>query len=229
MGTKFLDIYEKMDIIRDDNRIRNKRTNDIYRLYYDYLSFAIAQFYRTCKKVSSKDLIHNNPFTQIEYGFISDGTDTDYILSTLPLDNGLFYVGYSQDTDTSFTEIPSDKYGYDELTNTITITGITIPENYIVYISSYQIGEFNETLDLDEISILANGSLIPYLQEQQNRTSLMTQYVFGGSMNMFSQSQHLSSVRITVSTQEDKVQNMITRYSYLASTNNLKGLGGVTT
>lgn len=229
MGTKFTDVYEKMDIIRDDNRIRNKRTNDVYRLYYDYLTFAIAQFYRTCKKVSSKDLTQNTPFQQIEYGFISDGVDNEFLLTSpsSPLENGCFYVGYSPDVNTSFTEITSDKYSYDEMTHTITVTGIVIPNNYIVYISSYLIGEFNDDLVYDEISILANGSIIPYLQEQQNRTSLMTQYVYGASMKMFSQAEHISSVHNVVKSQEDKVTNMITRYSYLASQNLLKGLGGV--
>jgi dihydroneopterin aldolase len=86
-----------------------------------------------------------------------------------------------------------------------------------------------DTLDYDECSILENACLIPYQQEQQNRNSLMTQRVTGEYQKQYSQANHIDAVSNVVTLQEEKVTNMITKYSYLASPNNLKGLGGVIT
>lgn len=222
MATPFIDIYEKLEIIKDDKRIMNKPTNLLYKLYFSYLEFAIAQFRRDCYK----DITSLTKFQQKEFGFISDGVSADYVLTSSILDNSNFYVGYSKDSTTAYTEISSSNYTYNNLTNTITISGITIPEDYIVYVSNYVIGEFTADLDYDERIILVEGCMIPYLQEQATRNSLLKQMTYGGGQNVYSQANHIKETRDTVKAQEDRVGLLVHNYSYKANPNRVRGLGG---
>lgn len=224
MSTPFADIYKKLEIIKDDIRIKNKPTNLQYELYYDYLSFAIGIFQRKCYK----DLTHHTPFQQIEYWFISDGSDTSFVLDnpSLPLDNGQIYIGYSKDLNTIPTEITTANYTYDENTHTMVISGINIPSGNIIYASSYIVGEFLDTLDYDEKLIIENAMLIPYQQEQQNRNNLLNQKVYGASQSMYSQAQHISAVSSVVDNQRKVVDDLIYEYTYLANPRKSKGLGG---
>jgi hypothetical protein len=225
LSTLFTEIYEQNELIRNDNRIQLKPTNQIYKLYYDYLKDAIGLFFRDCYK----DLTDNIPFNQVEYNFISNGTDNQYLLQSpsVPLTDGLFYVGYTSDSSITYTEINASNYNYNSSTNVLTITSPSqIPQNNIVYIASYVIGQFNQDLSYDEIMILSNGMLIPFLQEQQNRNSLLTQMVYGGESKIYAQSSHIDSVHNVSEDQYDKVISMINLYSYKANPNNLKDLGG---
>ena len=222
MATQFIDIYEKLEIIKDDKRIVNKPTNLLYKLYYAYLETAIARFRRDCYK----DITSLTKFEQKEFGFISDGVSADYVLTSSILDGSTFYIGYAKDALTAYTEITSANYTYNSVTNTITISGITVPENYVVYIANYVIGSFTADLDYDEKAILVEGSLIPYLEEQATRNSLLKQMTYGGQQNVYSQANHIKEVRSTVKAQEDKVRLLIHDYSYKANPNRVRGLGG---
>ena len=212
-----------MEIVKNDNRLINKPTNLIYKLYWDYLNTAISLFFRDCYK----DITNNIPFSQIEYKFIANGTDDDFLLESpnIPPDNSLFYVGYSSGENVAFIEVPASKYTYNSTTHVLTTDIALIPSGSIVYISAYIIGEFIDTLDYDEINILKEGCLIPFLQEQQNKISLLNQLVYG-NQKLYSQAEHLKQVKDTVVNQENKVISMITKYSYRANPDKLKYLGG---
>ena len=186
MATPFINIYKKTELVKDDNRIVGKPTNQIYELYYEYMSYAIGVFFRDCYK----DLESHTPFSQKEFAFVSDGTSVEFQLSEQPLTDGLFYVGYSNGVDLNFTEITSMNYTYDSLNNKIVINDIIIPKDYVVYVSSYIIGQFEANLAYDEIRILCEAIMIPYLEEQVNRNSLLTQMVYGAGQSMYAQSTH---------------------------------------
>lgn len=220
MATEFKEIYESSEILKNDNRIVNKPANQLYKLYYLYLKSSIGLFMRECYK----DIKNHTPFSQQEYLFKSDGIDNTLLLSPIyPPENCNFYVGYSKDSNTTYTEIT--EYTYDLNTHTLTIPSSLVSENYLIYVSGYVIGSFNVDLEFDEQDILLQGMLIPFLQEQQNRNSLLTHMVYGASQKASSQGEHLKQIHSVVKDQEDKVASMIKKYSYSANPENLSKLG----
>lgn len=223
MATNFVDVYEMNEVLKCDTRINMKPSNQVYKLYYTYLKHALGLFGRVCYKVSSKDIIKHIPFSQKEYLFKSDGIDNTLVLNPDPLTDCNFYIGYSKDSNTSYTEIT--QYTYDSSTKTLTIPAFLVPENYLIYVSSYVTGSFTCDLDFDEILILSEGMLIPFQEEQQNRNKTLTQMVYG-AQKMDSQANHIKAVHSVVTDQENKVNNLIVKYSYNASGNKLAGLGG---
>lgn len=223
MGTLFTDVYSQAELIKNDNRLKLKPSNMVYKLYYDYLKYSIGLFQRDCYK----DLKNHIPFTQNEYMFIVNGIDNQFsIANPIPLTSGKWYVGYSPDNNTAYVEITSDKYTIDFNNNILTINLPIITANSIVYVSNYNAGEFVDDLDYDEILILSEGILIPYLKEQQNRNSLLTHMVYAGSMKASSQGEHIKQIHTVVKDQESLVRLMIKEYSYSANPQNLIKLGG---
>lgn len=226
MATLFIDIYKENEIIRNDNRLKFKPTNKIYELYYLYLKSGIALFSRCCYK----NLANNIPFSQTEYLFKSNGIDNEYLLESpnIPPENCNFYVGYTTDINTSYVEINENEYSYNKTTHILTInsTDKIIIENDYIYVSAYIIGQFNDTLDYDEVNILVNAMNIPFLQEQENRNSLLNQIVYGGGQKIYSQGEHINSVHKVLKDQKDSVNVMIKEYTYCANPNRLCGLGG---
>jgi len=222
--TSFLEIYNLQETLKNDSRLINKPTNQIYSLYNSYLQYAVGLFYPYCYK----DLLTNSQeFSQIEYYFESDGTDNNFLLQSpsIPLTNGQFYVGYKTSENSVYTEVQSSDYTYNSATNVLTIALDTFFKGTCVYVSSYIVGNFPVELNLTEQNILAEAMLIPYLKEHQNRNTLLTQMIYGGSTKIYSQSSHLDSVHKTVREQVDDVMDMIIKYTYILSPNKLKDLG----
>lgn len=223
MATEFIEIYELNEVIKNDNRLKNKPSNKLYQLYFTYLKKGISLFWRDCYN-NLKNIV---PFSQSEYLFQSDGVDNQFLLSPSPTVNENIYVGYARDLNTSYTEIPSSSFTFDKVSNVVTISPESNLNNNYYYIATYEIGSFIENLDYDVQDILSESMNIPFLEEQQNRTSLLNQMVYGENQKMYSQSQHILSVHTTAKDQEQKVLDMITKYSYKAAPDNLHGLGGI--
>lgn len=221
-NTTFKEIYEQNEVVKNDQRLLLKPTNLIYKLYYDYLKKSIGLFWRDCYQ----DIKNHTPFSQEEYLFIVDGIDNEFLLSPVPTNSSNIYVGYAKDANTAYTEIPSSDYTYDADTNVISIDLPSLPsEGSLLYISMYEIGMFNVELETDEQDILVEGMLIRYLEEQQNKNTLLNYMVYGGSQKAASQGEHLKQVHTVVVDQERKVNDLITKYSYRADPNKLSSLG----
>ena len=220
--TLFKDIYEMNELIRNDNRLQLKTTNNIYKLYFDYLKYGIGMFFRSCYH----DLNNYVPFSQTEYAFIANGTDNNFQLNAISQIDYDFYVGYKTTQDSVFTEINSSQYTFNTTSNIMTITLPILAQGTFVYIVPYVIGNFIDSLDEDEIRILIEAMNIPFLKEEQNRNSLLTQMVYGGESKIYSQSSHIDSVHSVVKDQVMEVEQLIKEYSFRASPNKLKDLGG---
>jgi len=220
MSTPFVDIYCLNEVIKNDNRLVNLSPNQVYALYYLYLTYARSYFLYSCYK----DLDAITPFLQEEYYFISDGIDKDYNLSPAPLSGSEFYIGYKNPDDTYYTQIFD--YTYSSITNILT-TADTIPVDNEVYISGYIIGSFDDDLSILEKTILSNGMLVPWSQEKEMKNSLLSQMIYGGTQRLYSQANHISQVKGIVNNQYLViVKGMISEYSYKASPNSVRGLGG---
>ena len=227
MGTQFIDIYRQNEILKNDQRLNSKITNQIYSLYAQYLDFAIGEFEIDCYKDLETNLV---PFSQAEYEFIANGTDNQFLLQSpnTPATNCLFYVGYAKDNTTAYTEITSNNYIYNSTTNILTITNPTlITAGYLIYVSAYVIGSFAVTLNKQEINILNQGMLVPWDMEHVHRDSLLAQKVYGGSQKLYSQAQHISSVNNVMDNQYFQIfKGMIRNYTYRYNQNKTQGLAG---
>ncbi len=218
MGTLFKDIYSLNSIIKDDSRLQNKTTNQIYELYFLYLKYAISYFLYDSKV----DLTNYTPFTEQEYLFTSDGVDKQYSLIPSPPLNCEFYIGFRENSDLSYTQ--TFDYTFDSNTNVITINN-NPAEDYEVYISGFIVGSFDDTLNLVEQRILSEGMNVPFDQEKVQRESLLTQLVYGGTTKLYSQANHIKEVNDVAQNQYYKiVKAMINDYSF--KSNDLTGLGG---
>jgi len=221
MSTLFTEIYCQNEIIKEYSKLRNLTENQKYSLYFGYLKYSISYF----QYDSYPDITDIIPFSQEEYYYISDGIDKDFLLSPVPSLDCEFYVGYKNPEDLYYTQVFD--YSFDSNTNILTINDPVIPENYEIYISGYIIGQFNETLNFLEVSILSEGMLVPWDQMNMNKDSLLNQMIYAGSSKMYSQANHIEKVLNVANNQYFKiVKGMISEYSYKANPNGMKGLGG---
>ena len=222
IGTAFSEIYCLNALIKEDSRIKNLTINQQYALSYLYLQYSISYFFADCYK-NLEDIV---AFSQTEYNFISDGIDNEYLLSPLPQTGSQLYVGYRENKDMPYIEIPVSEYSYDIITGVLTLTNNPII-NYQVYVSAYIVGQFNETLNGMEKTILSEGINVPFSEQQLNKTSLLNMMVYGGSTKIYSQANHISVVKGVSNNQYfNIVKGMISEYSYKYNPIKLKGLGG---
>lgn len=222
MATQFVDIYNLNEKIREDNRLKAKPTNQIYKLYYDYLTYAISYFADDCYK----DLNNLTAFSQQEYYFKTNGTDNQFLLLPTPPTNCLFYVGTTTDEDIGYTEVDLSNYSYNSTTNVLTISNPILAVGVSVYISGYIIGQFNSDLNNVEKVILAEGMNVPWSQEMLFRDKQMHQMVYGGSTKIYSQAQHISALsNIFDNLYYKHVCEMINDYTYKQNPNKNTDLG----
>jgi hypothetical protein len=91
----------------------------------------------------------------------------------------------------------------------------------------YVVGSFNDDLNYQEISFIVRGMTIPYLEFQLQKQKHLNQIVYGKDYQVRSQSQHIREVREVIDSTEKRLKQDMTMYSYLQSSDKLKGLCGV--
>jgi hypothetical protein len=92
---------------------------------------------------------------------------------------------------------------------------------------NYAVGSFNDDLNYQEISFIARGMTIPYLEFQLQKQKHLNQIVYGKDYQVKSQSQHIREVREVIDDTEKRLKQDMIMYSYLQSSDKLKGLGGI--
>lgn len=224
MATSFKEIYCLNSVIKSDNRLLNKPDYEIYSLYWKYLQLSISYFEYDCLK----SLNNYIPFSLIEYSFIGNGEDNIFKLEPAPEFSMSpdFYISKTITCGTSL--IQESEYTWDSENNTITLTGDTPEIDSKINIYAYEIGQFNEDLNLDEKRILANAMNIPYLQEQIDQRKLLNFAVYGGSVKMHSQAEHLKVLGETLQNQIELVEKSVIRYSFRTAPVGYGGLGART-
>lgn len=217
--TDFDEIYCLNLVMKNDPRLAKIPTNQYYSLCWKYLQVAISRFeYESIPNI--RDLV---PFSETDYEFVCDGESNEFQLQSLEMTQfPKFYVSYI--VGDSITEIID--YSYDVDTNVLTINcedGLL--EDAILKVAAYDIGHFNVDLGYREKEILAQGMLIPFLEENVNRESLLNQFVYGGSTKIHSQAEHLKTITNALAEQQKLVKNLIIDYTYRASLDKYAGLG----
>jgi len=213
--TSFDEIYTVNGAIMKELRATNKPDNLYYFILYQYLRFATAVF----SQYSYTDLDDKVNFEQFIDTFESDGIETNFALDFTPIAGGDFYVGIDN------VKLDESEYSYDEATNSIT----TDFGGDYVYVSSYEVGQFNNTLNEREIIILADAMTEWFVESFTNDPKQLEQLMYSG-VKMFSQSQQ-NKVNISIEEyRNSKSFKSMIYYSYgvdMPSTVQLSSKGGV--
>lgn len=203
MPTKFDEIYEMYFDIVDDNDLKKFYNEDYaYKKLYDKLKYSIGIFSGRCYK-ELEDII---PFKRYTYEFEYKG-DSLFQLDNI-VENGYWYININDDE--------TKKFNVDIMKKTIEIIDKLNPEDKI-YISNYNIGQFNCSLSIKEKEILVNGMVIPFFKEKLNSTKLLNQTVYGKDYTGYSQAQHIKELKDSIKYYEEQLDQDIIMYSYKES------------
>lgn len=88
------------------------------------------------------------------------------------------------------------------------------------------IGDFEENLNEQEISFLARGMTIPYLEFQLQKQRHLNQIVYGKDYGIHSQAQHIKEVRETIVEMKKELKQDMIMYSLHQDPNKLQSSGG---
>lgn len=216
--TDFNEIYCLNLVMKNDPRLAKIPLNMYYSLCWKYLQVAISRF----QYESIPDITDNVPFYEIDYEYECNGTDLEFQLNNDDkMTSPSFVINLTLGNNEPENIVD---FEYDAENNSIKLSDAPIMGGTL-HISEYQVGYFNVDLDYREKEILAQGMLIPYLEENQNRESLLNQFVYGGSVKIHSQAEHLKTIEAALKEQVKLVNNLIIDYSYRANLENYSGLG----
>lgn len=207
--TLFDDVYKQYFRLTNDIETKKIYTIDYsYKVLNDYLEYAISIFGEYCYK----NLNDTIPYQLQTYTFESDGMTKDYVLSPIPPKNCEFYIKINN------IEIENNTYSFNINTNTLSFKTAPITKLEI-YIGAYYIGSFNDTLNIQEINLLAEGMTIPFNDNKLNNSLLMNNSVFGVDYHPYSPANHIKEVRTTITSAESKWLQRIKNYMWKQATN----------
>lgn len=214
MATSYTRVYEANSVIRRTPTFKNYDEFNMSKILFEYLKYAISYFKYDCLK----DL--NNRVDPVYDEFISFGDDVETVfeLPTIPksVENIDIWIDDSRITDFTF----------DETNNSIIFT--TAPKSsQKIKAQFYSCGYFVEDLDVNEITILAEGMIVPYLEQFANDENVNKYIVTGTSIKFYSQANHVGTVGANVSRQYyDMVEKLIIDYTYKNRYHNYDNLVG---
>lgn len=206
--TYFEEIYELATTIMESEEIRQAPLYKKYLFLYRFLQFSIGEFNTRCYR----DLTTIQPFNYKSYQILGDGLEKEFKIPSPFLFDTQIYV--EKETDNGiYVPVSSDKYIINNINNSIVFNDA--PRNgEKMKIYAYEIGYFYDDLDLEEKTILANGMIIPFYQEQLNRTTLMNQQVYGVGAKMYSQAEHIKRLSDLIENRKQVWTSRINAYTY---------------
>jgi hypothetical protein len=214
VSTNYEDIFEQFYLIIDDRRFIDSLTPDELTITLSkYLDRARGMFGDYCYK----DLNNYIPTKREYYEFVSDGITIEYTLFPAPPLSSEFYV--------SINDIETNGYSFDVDTNVLALSA-TPNLNNSIYIGAYKLGEFNNTLNIQEITLLARAMTIPWLEFMLQKKKHLDQIVYGKDMSVYSQANHTQANKETLEKiRKDLLQDMF-YYTYKQTNDELEGISG---
>lgn len=229
--TTFDEIYCLNHLVKQDKRLSKFPIYKYYDICWGYLQFAISYFQYDClPSVGSTipKVLDYSPYQKEFYEFIGNGTDNQFLLEPTPPDNCLLYVAYKESSDGEYIELNNSQFSYD--TDLYILTVNISPELiYELFVCTYIVGQFNGDLDFREKNILAEGMLVPYLEETTNDYMTRKQMIYNDSSRIHSQANHQDANVAGEKHRINVVDKLITDYSYRSNRENYIGLSGIKT
>jgi len=210
MATSFDSIYGSVENYSTDNSLDDLPDNLYYYSMWLSLKWAIAQF----RKTSYFDLTDRTDFNQEIYQFTGTGAQTDFVLSPIPTDT-IFYV--------TIDDVETTDYTY--LAGTISFTVAPVLSSEI-YVGTYTIGAFTDTLEDEEQEILAEGIALNLVKKNLFTTKQLNQMIYGNSIGLYSQANHNKTNNQIYQDFYNLWRVRITEYSYKNDPDDLTGLVG---
>lgn len=209
--TKFEEIYELATLIMEDEKIKQAPLYEKYLILYKFLQLAIGHFNARC----FKDLKTIQPYVYKEFNFTGDGIETEYMLSenAFTVDTQIYVEMETEKDSGIFTELPSDEYTFKYNSAIVTFNN-PINKNFKCKIVVYRVGYFLDDLDFEEKSILALEMVIPFIERQLQKESLMNHMVYGTGAKMYAQSEHMKQLNTILKDTRYEVEGRINAYTY---------------
>lgn len=216
--TSYSEVYNLCRIIKNDPRLANLDACELNSIRFGYLKFAISYFLYDCRK----DLTKRIDPEAMGFEFEGDGVETEFILVPAPPLESQCVVYLIQDGE----KTKASAFDYNPELNQITFNTPPAPGTGIL-VKTFTIGTFEEDLDVRELNILAEGMIVPYLEEAKNDENAMKYIISGKSLRFFSQANHLDAMNDAVNNQKYKmVDSLISEYSYKGDPSHYSGMGG---
>ncbi len=95
-----------------------------------------------------------------------------------------------------------------------------------VYRKKIFMGSFEADLNEQEVSFLARGMVIPYLEFHLQKHRHLNQMVYSKDYKIYSQAQHIKEVRDTITEAKKELKQDLVMYSLFQSPDNLRSSGG---
>lgn len=214
MATSFNDIFEQFLTMVDDSRFISGMTTDVLVAQLSkYIDEARGIFGDYCYK----NLNNYTPTQREFYDLVGDGINDSFTLSSTPPTNCELYV--------SINNVETNNYTFDSVTNKITFS--SIPSlNSEIYVGAYTVGSFTDTLNIQEITILASAMQIPYLKFYLQKRLHLNQIVYGKDYGVHSQANQVKEIRETLMERKKEVEQRIMQYTYKQNDDSLDGISG---
>lgn len=200
----FLSLIESRDLCIDLTDEEMTEILDVYLKDSTYLRF------KNCRK----DLSDHEPYDFHTQTFIADGINKTYTVSkypTNPNSDAISYIVKVNGVDATYT--------FDE--STLTFDLDVLPDSLDNVEISYQFyGQFNETLDEEEILILAWSMILAWRQKILNNHNNMKNRISLKDYTVFSPANLLDKLTILSKEAERQIRNLTVSYSF---TSDFKG------
>lgn len=158
-------------------------------------------------------------FYNREYNFFVSSTPTEsFLLSPNPVNGSEFYITNND------VELNSTDYIYNEETGIITINNLTEIDSEIIIIS-FKNGQFNQTLNLIEKSILIDWMGVIVQKDKIKEQKLYNMSLYGRDEGMGSQANHLKSLQNGYKEDRKNIETKTIEYTFRNSPDNLQGMG----
>lgn len=209
--TKFEEIYELATMIMEDEKIKQAPLYKKYLILYKFLQISIGHFNARC----FKDLKTIQPYVYKEFNFTGDGMETEYMLSenAFTVDTKIYIEVETEKDSGIFAELPETDYSFKYNSAEVTFNK-AVNHSFKCHIVVYRIGFFFDDLDIEEKLILARGMVVPFIESQLQKESVMNHMVYGTGAKMYSQAEHLKQLNTILKDTKYEVEGRINAYTY---------------
>lgn len=207
--TRFEEIYELADTIIESEEIRQAPLYKKYLFLYKFLQFSIAEFNTRC----FRDLTTIEPFSYKTYNIEGDGLETEFAVSDSISSMSLYIERETARNSRTFVPVHDSDYSINEINGSVVFAD-ALKDGVRANIFVYETGYFYDDLDFEEKSILANGMVIAFYQNQLNRSTLLNQQVYGVGAKMYSQAEHIKRISDLLKTTRYEWTAAINAYTY---------------